>query len=74
MLGVQTAQEANYRVVREDGHFEIRNYEGYAVVETQVNRNFDETQKVAFLAPIQLHFRAERRAAKSHNALQFDLE
>jgi len=48
VVGVRTAEEAGYKVLRQQDQFEIRNYDGYTVVETRVDQNFEEAQQIAF--------------------------
>lgn len=48
VLGIRTAEEAGYTVIREDGRFELRQYDELVVVETSVNAGFDEAGEIAF--------------------------
>ena len=48
VFGGKAAEEPAYRVVIEDGDFQIRDYEGYAVAETEVPRSFDSASRVGF--------------------------
>ena len=48
VFGGKAAEEPAYRVVIEDGDFKIRDYEGYAVAETEVPRSFDSASRVGF--------------------------
>ncbi|MXW44765.1 MAG: heme-binding protein [Gammaproteobacteria bacterium] len=47
-FGGKAAEEPAFRVVVEDGDFQIRDYDGYAVAETMVPRDFDSASRVGF--------------------------
>lgn len=48
VFGGKSAEEPSYRIVIEDGDFEVREYSAYAVAETIIPRNFDSASRIGF--------------------------
>ena len=48
VVGGKAAEEPAFRVVVEDGDFEVREYDSYAVAEVVVPRTFDSASRVGF--------------------------
>ncbi len=48
VVGGKAAEEPAFRVVIEDGDFQVRDYDAYAVAEVVVPRDFDGTSRVGF--------------------------
>ena len=48
VVGGKAAEEPAFRVVVEDGDFEVREYDSYAVAEVVVPRSFDSASRVGF--------------------------
>jgi hypothetical protein len=48
VLGIRTVEEAGYSVLREDGRFELRQYDDLVVAQTSVNASFDKAGEIAF--------------------------
>lgn len=48
VFGVESAEEAPYQLVQQEGQFEIRDYQPVVVAETRVNASFKKAGNVAF--------------------------
>lgn len=59
--GRQRVDEPSYRITREDGNFEIREYDGYAVAEVTMSGTFDRATSRSF-RPFYRHISGENRA------------
>ncbi len=48
LLGIRTADEAEYTILEDQGHFQVREYAALVVAETIVDTSFDEAGNIAF--------------------------
>jgi hypothetical protein len=48
VLGIRTVEEARYKVVLQDGRFQVRQYADAAVAETVVDADYEKAQSIAF--------------------------
>ena len=48
VFGVESVEEASYRVVQQDGQFEVRDYAAMVVAETRVDADFKNAGNTAF--------------------------
>ncbi len=48
VFGGKAAEEPGYRVVVEDGDFQVREYDGYAVAEAVIPRSFNSASRIGF--------------------------
>jgi effector-binding domain-containing protein len=48
VFGIRTTEEAGYEVIRQDGSFELREYDELVIVETTVEKDFEEAGNIAF--------------------------
>lgn len=47
-LGLRTVEEARYKVVSQDGRFQVREYADAVVAETVVDADYQKAQSIAF--------------------------
>ena len=47
-FGIRTSEEASYKVLRDHGHIELREYDELVVAETIVKADFDKAGSIAF--------------------------
>lgn len=48
VLGIRTVEEARYKVVSQDGRFQVREYADAVVAETVVDADYEKAQSIAF--------------------------
>jgi len=48
LVGIRSAEEANYSVLKNQDQFEVREYEALVIAETMVDASFDEAGNIAF--------------------------
>ena len=48
VLGIRTAEEARYKVVSQDGRFQVREYADAVIAETVVDADYQKAQSIAF--------------------------
>lgn len=48
LFGVRTAEEPDFSILKDQGRFQVREYEPLVVVETMVDAGFNEAAKIAF--------------------------
>ena len=57
-------EEPRFKVLEQQGSFELREYPAYVVAETRVEAGFASAGNIAFQRLFELHQRQERRAAE----------